>query len=60
MVAETILKFVSNPTEMEDPNTPLDCIAIGDLFKMGGSKGGRKNWNLRRFYLHSDTQQSSE
>ena len=30
---------------------PQDCIAAGDLYKLGGSKGGFKTWKLRRFFL---------
>ena len=39
-----------NP-EQDDPPLPVDCIAVGDLYKLGGSKGGRKSWKLRRFFL---------
>jgi hypothetical protein len=30
---------------------PEETVAVGDLFKLGGSQGGRRTWNLRRFYL---------
>lgn len=34
-----------------EPEIPEDTVATGDLFKLGGSKGGLKTWTLRRFYL---------
>lgn len=34
-----------------DSENPEETVAVGDLFKLGGSKGGRRTWNLRRFYL---------
>jgi hypothetical protein len=36
---------------MIEQQLPVDTVAVGDLYKLGGSKGGRKTWKLRRFFL---------
>ena len=28
-----------------------EIIATGELYKLGGSKGGRRTWSLRKFIL---------